>query len=1297
MRRFQLRLVHLLGALLATLAAITIVLAIFVGLFRLAAALTPHARSDVERWCAIHLGLRLRLENMNLVWRRFHPEFVMTGVELLGRGTHTGLAVERLGVGISWTALLHGRLAPAWLELDGLALALRQDPAGHWRLPVAFTPLLVATSGARAFHRFEGELRVHDARLTIRAPSLGQHSLLVLVRDLTLTSREQRAQLRFVGLVPTWGADPLEFHYVGRGRHPWEVWAAKTDWRLRWRLPLPHLGRFLVLFHPSWRASEPHGRLRTEGDVEGRGLVFDGRAGLVLSSLSWRREGKRLAPVELRLRADIRSGAGRTAILVPRLEILPKARPAPPPATLRILIHQRKGATVIHFSTPLLALSSLRLPLEAMTQFSPHPGWVRRLARLSPHGSFVHLRVRIWSAPHDGPLAWTVHAYLLGLSTAAVGRAIPALVFPPLHLVLGDRGGTVTVGRGAIEIGPTGVPGERSRISTHGFAVDYRATPSGWEASLPETSLRLPGGRGSLRGRLFTATGTTPVVNLVFSSPGLAIAPLSQAIPSAWLGPGFAKWLETAFPAGGELTHVRLVWHGPLMGEAHPHGAGSFRAQARFHAPRLVYARDWPVLQGLNADLLYRQGRFEAVLRRGAHIEGWVPSHVRLEIGARWRTGHLVIGLQGPVSPFARVLRATPVFKRMPLLQGLRFPAGSLAGRAMIAIPFDHPDGSRVQGKLALANVTIADGSPATTMTGLRGHVAVTATGGVGWNVEGDWLGTPFFSTATPTPGGLRLVAHGDLAGRALVHAFTGDDPSWIRGTSPWTLVGRVHATGVADVVWSSSLRGILIALHAPLGKRPSTVRPLRVRVRSTHGEIHLRGRYGHLFKVFLDLSHGAAHAQGAIAIGPTRPVFPSSGLAIEGSLSRFDLRDLQPLLALVTTPPAATSPTSTSAWPVALNGLRIAQVDGYGQHFGPLVLTGSLSPGPVHLTLTSPTVDGTLSYLLDHAHPRGWLRLAFARLDLARPWSGGRRQGEGKNLRHHPSSPAPQSRLPSPGSFPALSLQSRNTHLGRMDLGTIQARFVPAPHAWILRSLRSRGPGYRLVAHGYWARHDGVDHVRYTFTIRSHDLHTAFLAFGLTPLMTGHSALIRADLGWHGVPWRIDRPTLSGVLDLVAHHGRVLPLNPGAGRLLGLLSLSSLPRRLGFDFSDVFDRGLGYDTIEGHFAIRRGIALTRSLVLRGPAVHLVLEGRTDIVHETYDQVVQVIPLVSSSFPLAGALVGGPVGFAALLVLSRMLSLPLRSMLATYYHISGSWSHPLVRHINDDEARKLGFRSPPRS
>ena len=51
--------------------------------------------------------------------------------------------------------------------------------------------------------------------------------------------------------------------------------------------------------------------------------------------------------------------------------------------------------------------------------------------------------------------------------------------------------------------------------------------------------------------------------------------------------------------------------------------------------------------------------------------------------------------------------------------------------------------------------------------------------------------------------------------------------------------------------------------------------------------------------------------------------------------------------------------------------------------------------------------------------------------------------------------------------------------------------------------------------------------------------------------------------------------------------------LEPGIGKLLGILSLQSLPRRITLDFRDVFSDGFAFDSIQGSVKIDRGIAST--------------------------------------------------------------------------------------------------------
>jgi uncharacterized protein YhdP len=153
---------------------------------------------------------------------------------------------------------------------------------------------------------------------------------------------------------------------------------------------------------------------------------------------------------------------------------------------------------------------------------------------------------------------------------------------------------------------------------------------------------------------------------------------------------------------------------------------------------------------------------------------------------------------------------------------------------------------------------------------------------------------------------------------------------------------------------------------------------------------------------------------------------------------------------------------------------------------------------------------------------------------------------------------------------------------------------------------------------------------------------------------------------------------------------GRFIEINPSAGRLFGLLSLQTLPRRLSLDFSDLFGKGLAFDSIEGRFNIEDGNAYTNNLAMIGPSVDINISGRTGLVEQDYDQIATVTPQITDSLPVASALFG-PVGIGvgAIIFLASEIfqSLPdkIDTILRKQYTITGAWDDPQVTKIKRNE------------
>jgi uncharacterized protein YhdP len=193
------------------------------------------------------------------------------------------------------------------------------------------------------------------------------------------------------------------------------------------------------------------------------------------------------------------------------------------------------------------------------------------------------------------------------------------------------------------------------------------------------------------------------------------------------------------------------------------------------------------------------------------------------------------------------------------------------------------------------------------------------------------------------------------------------------------------------------------------------------------------------------------------------------------------------------------------------------------------------------------------------------------------------------------------------------------------------------------------------------------------------------FARLKLPPGVKGGSASVQGWLAWSGSPQAIDLPTLAGDLRLEAKNGQFLRVEPGIGKLIGVLSLQGLPRRVALDFRDVFSEGFAFDTFSGTASISRGVARTADFSMLGPAARVEMKGEINLVGETQRLQVKVVPTLSESVALGAAIVNPAVGLATLLA-QKALKDPIGQAMAFEYDLSGTWADPVVMQKKRDQA-----------
>jgi uncharacterized protein YhdP len=161
-----------------------------------------------------------------------------------------------------------------------------------------------------------------------------------------------------------------------------------------------------------------------------------------------------------------------------------------------------------------------------------------------------------------------------------------------------------------------------------------------------------------------------------------------------------------------------------------------------------------------------------------------------------------------------------------------------------------------------------------------------------------------------------------------------------------------------------------------------------------------------------------------------------------------------------------------------------------------------------------------------------------------------------------------------------------------------------------------------------------------------------------------------------------LDIPSLGGELQLDVQRGQFLKADPGLAKLLGVLSLQSLPRRLVLDFRDVFSEGFAFDFVRGDARIAQGVASTNNLQMKGVSAAVLLEGRADIARETQDITAVVIPELNAGTASLIATAISPLTGLGTFLAQFLLRQPLQEAATQQFHITGSWTDPQVERVN---------------
>ena len=492
--------------------------------------------------------------------------------------------------------------------------------------------------------------------------------------------------------------------------------------------------------------------------------------------------------------------------------------------------------------------------------------------------------------------------------------------------------------------------------------------------------------------------------------------------------------------------------------------------------------------------------------------------------------------------------------------------------------------------------------------------------------------------------------------------------PRYFSGTTSWENVLRLpkyvanSATKKAYMLFSTDLEGVTITLPEPFKKHKKESKILVADLTLENGKVEKTLlTYGQLFK------------SETVIIAPTDQVTlenlphdlpqPKRNLIVNASTEYLPVDMWLPIIRKREAKNETNSSTNKFKLKMAAKKMTFL-----GHQFN--TTTIDIEPRQTRniFTLNGHDVEGMISVPKD---PRGSeIKVTLDRLRLIPQEADGTVK-----------------KVPSIKTVPSVTLKIKSLMYNGIQLGTADVGVQKSPGKLDFTKFNFQSVDAKIIAEGSWEQGTEGDKSSLKFSLTGNKASKVMEQFGFSGNnIKGGVTEINALLHWPNSPQLFDLKHLSGNLDLKIVDGRFKDIEPGAGRIFGLLSVQSLPRRLSLDFKDLFKKGFSFDNIEGSFSIDGGHAHTDGLVMNGPSAKIEIIGRTGLVAKDYDQKAIVSPALSNSIPVASALFG-PVGIGAGAVYyigqKVFKSLPERvdNFLKQEYSIEGSWKNPKIERL----------------
>ncbi len=1252
---------NLLKYLAYTGAALVIVLAIAVGIFRLMLPRLPEYQEEIKGWASAAIGMQVEFSGMTARWRLSGPELTILNANLMSQDTGQSiLTADEVSIGVGLLRLIADReLVVERISISGTAIDLRQDERGNWLLQGLQLDELTGSRDMATRSSGDVDFTGADIDVTYEHPASGQ-LVPFTIRSVAIFRDKDELGIEAQIELPEEFGDQLEISANQRAS------SVRSD---EWRFYIE--GESLQL--AGWSRLQPFELPEIDSGTADVSLwltTSDARlqsatANLLVANLH-------AIGAETRAPFDFQGSFEYSAeldgwLLAANQFRMTTADGSWPQSDLqfRVVSGPDGAANAFRANASYFDLGDLKY-VSAWLQEDQQS----TLARISPVGVMRDVNAEI-SGMQLEKKEYSVTADLERIGFSATDD------FPGVQMFSGrvradSNGGRVEIESGNLQIDlPQYLP-ELIIFDDAVGTVIWRRNAEGMTVLSDSVTIRNADfdSESSLQISV-PSNGDAPFVDFESSWGIFDISAMNRYLPSGLVKPALRSWLDSAL-VSGYVREGTTRFNGALDKFPFDNGEGLFRIDAILEDATLKYGGPWPAAEFHHLNLIIENTRLYSTENSASNL-GNIVEDAQIEIedlrDAVLRIDAFATGTLESIRQFAS---QSPIDDAL----GGQLDRVEVNGDASFDLSLTFPILDRLNYAF-LTRIRSSGGSVRVKgfdapVTELNGVVTVSRDSVSSEALFGHFLGQPVDIQLTSAGAELPaysviLEATGNVTADSLASELGAPLEGIAEGNTDYRAIlrfpnGRAETPGPLQIQIESDLLGFGLNMPLPLTKATTETRVLSTTIEfSAVNRIDnvgsLAGDINWKFQ-FLKDNSGWNFDRGVLAAGGEYPDDPDvRGLHIEGHTPELRLHEW---LAIA----------RRNGGEKNLNG-RIRSIDlsiddlyVVGQHLIDHRVRVDQSGLDWLIEFSGEQVDGIVTVPYDFQAGRP-LTLEMQRLFLP-----GSDEVQVKN-----------DSLTNPRSLPTISVRAEEFALGDRQLGKLVVDMESTDRGLEASNLATVDDTFTISGSAGWLIDGSEESGQRTFIdakLISTDIVQTMRRLNYQPGINGEDMEVSVQVGWPGGP----RQDFMGVVngDVVARigAGQLEDVDPGAGRVFGLMSVVALPRRLSLDFRDVFDTGFGFDEITGSFRLVDGEAYTCNLSLAGPAADVGIVGRAGLLTRDYDQTAVVSANVGNTLPIVGAVVAGPQVAAALFIFSQIFKKPLQEMGQIYYGIDGSWDDPVI-------------------